>query len=83
MAQIEGIKARWRYLENHFEKRLDPTKLVPGAKSVISLVLQLLTQNNTSKICDSRPKIAKYALWTGLPLCNVKDKLKKFMSNCR
>ena len=24
------------YMENHFDKRLDPTKLVPGAKSVIS-----------------------------------------------
>ena len=26
-----------QYMENHFDKRLDPTKLVPGAKSVISL----------------------------------------------
>ena len=27
------------YMQNHFEKRLDPTKLVPGAKSVISVLL--------------------------------------------
>ncbi len=27
------------YMENHFDKRLDPTKLVPGAKSVISYCL--------------------------------------------
>ena len=27
------------YMENHFDKRLDPTKLVPGAKSVISLIV--------------------------------------------
>ena len=26
-----------QYMENHFDKRLDPRKLVPGAKSVISL----------------------------------------------
>ena len=27
------------YMENHFDKRLNPTLLVPGAKSVISLTL--------------------------------------------
>ena len=27
-----------RYMENHFDKRLDPRLLVPGAKSVISLL---------------------------------------------
>ena len=27
-----------RYMENHFDKRLDPSLLVPGAKSVISLM---------------------------------------------
>ena len=28
---------KMKYMENHFDKRLDPRKLVPGAKSVISL----------------------------------------------
>src|SRR5690625_6357903 len=33
-----GYHAEMGYMENHFDKRLDPTKLVPGAKSVISLL---------------------------------------------
>ena len=32
-----GYQGKMSYLERNFDKRLDPTKLVPGAKSVISL----------------------------------------------
>ena len=32
-----GYHGKMKYMENHFEKRLDPSKLVPGSKSVISL----------------------------------------------
>ncbi|RUA08712.1 MAG: tRNA epoxyqueuosine(34) reductase QueG [Flavobacteriia bacterium] len=32
-----GFHGKMKYMENHFDKRLDPTKLVPGARSVISL----------------------------------------------
>ncbi|MEM6377182.1 MAG: tRNA epoxyqueuosine(34) reductase QueG [Bacteroidota bacterium] len=47
------------YLANHFDKRVDPTLLVPGAKSVISL---LFNYHNPSKQKDSKaPKIAQYA----------------------
>ncbi len=48
-----------QYMENHFEKRLDPRKLVDGAKSVISLLYNYYTpesQHNTDA-----PKISKYA----------------------
>ncbi len=43
------------YMENHFDMRVDPTKLVPGAKSVISLMYNYFTipkqnENNTYKI---------------------------------
>ena len=34
----KGYNGSLGYLENHFDKRVDPTKLVPGAKSVISLL---------------------------------------------
>ena len=47
-----------RYMENHFDKRLDPTKLVEGSKSVISLLLNYYpeeTQNQNSF------KLSKYA----------------------
>ena len=31
----QGYQGSMSYLERNFDKRLDPTKLVPGAKSVI------------------------------------------------
>ncbi|MDX1627476.1 MAG: tRNA epoxyqueuosine(34) reductase QueG, partial [Fulvivirga sp.] len=34
----QGMHGKMSYMENHFDKRLDPTQLVPGAKSVVSLV---------------------------------------------
>lgn len=53
-----GYQGQMGYLENHFEKRLDPTKLVPGAKSVVSLIYNYYPD----KIHESNgPKIAKYA----------------------
>ncbi len=47
------------YLENHFDKRLDPRKLVPGAKTVVSL---LFNHHNPEKQSDPQaPKISQYA----------------------
>jgi len=60
------------YMENHFDKRLDPRKLVDGAKSVISLSYNYYTEK---KLHDDAPKLAKYAF--GEDYHNVvKDKLK-------
>lgn len=47
------------YMENHFDLRLDPTKLVPGAKSVVSLLLNYYTEEQQHDL--SAPKISKYA----------------------
>lgn len=47
------------YLENHFDKRVDPTKLVPGSKSVISLMYNYYSEELQED--DSAPKIAMYA----------------------
>ena len=47
------------YMSNHFDLRLDPRKLVPGAKTVISLLFNYDT-NNKQKDKDA-PKISKYA----------------------
>lgn len=47
-----------KYMENHFDKRLDPTLLVEGAKSVISLTYNYFPEEVQSK--DSY-KISKYA----------------------
>ncbi|WP_044400206.1 tRNA epoxyqueuosine(34) reductase QueG [Lacinutrix sp. Hel_I_90] len=46
------------YMENHFDKRLDPTKLVEDSKSVISLLLNYYPED-TQK--ENTFKISKYA----------------------
>ena len=48
-----------RYMENHFDKRLDPRLLVPGAKSVISLLLNY--HNPVTQQDPDAPKISQYA----------------------
>lgn len=48
------------YMANHFELRTDPTKLVPGAKTVISLMYNYFTENEQTD--PDAPKISIYAL---------------------
>lgn len=48
-----------QWMENHFEKRIDPTKLVPGSKSVVSVAMNYFNGQNRQP-ADS-PKISKYA----------------------
>ena len=66
-----------RYMENHFDKRLDPTKLVEGSKSVVSLLLNYYpeeTQNPESY------KLSKYAYGTDYHFV-IKDKLKTLLQS--
>ena len=46
------------YMENHFDKRLDPTLLVDGAKSVVSLLLNYYPSELQREVSY---KISKYA----------------------
>ncbi|HET8737934.1 MAG TPA: tRNA epoxyqueuosine(34) reductase QueG [Pricia sp.] len=46
------------YMENHFDKRLDPTKLVEGSKSVISLLLNYYPEKTQR---EDTYRISKYA----------------------
>jgi epoxyqueuosine reductase len=55
-----GMHAGMNYLENHFEKRTDPSKLVPGAKSVIVLLLNYLPAHAQSEENENLI-ISKYA----------------------
>ena len=41
----DGRHGQMKYMENHFDMRLDPRKLVPGAKSVISLSYNYFNDN--------------------------------------
>ncbi len=54
----KGMQGSMQFMENHFELRIDPTKLVPGAKSVITL---LLNYYPAEKQNSHSPKISKYA----------------------
>lgn len=66
---------KMKYMENHFDKRLDPTKLVPGAKSVVSLLYNYSTSNVQP---ENTYKIAKYAYGEDYHFV-IKDKLKRFV----
>jgi epoxyqueuosine reductase len=55
----KGYHGEMKYMENHFDKRLDPTLLVDGAKSVISLSYNYFPKVKIDEINNF--KISKYA----------------------
>ena len=56
----DGKQGKMSYMENYFDKRLDPRLLVPNAKSVISLALNYFPSSLASRRVDE-VKISKYA----------------------
>jgi epoxyqueuosine reductase len=72
----QGMHGKMHYMENHFEKRIDPTKLVPGAKSVISLTYNYDTSKKQKN--SEAPKISKYAYGQDYHFV-VKRKLKSLL----
>lgn len=71
----KGYHGKMQWMENHFEKRIDPTKLVPGAKSVISILFNYSPEENYD---DANIKISKYAYGQDYHFV-IKDKMKTFM----
>jgi epoxyqueuosine reductase len=69
-----GFHGEMKYMENHFDKRLDPTLLVEGSKSVVSL---LLNYSPSQKQNPDSFKISKYAYGQDYHLV-IKEKLKCF-----
>jgi epoxyqueuosine reductase len=55
----QGMQGEMQYMENHFDKRLDPRLLVDGARSVISLGLNYYSDEVQPDLLA--PKISKYA----------------------
>ena len=53
-----GYHGDMKWMENHFDERLDPRKLMPGAKSVISVLLNYFPEESQEA---GTPKISKYA----------------------
>ena len=54
----KGMHGSMTYMERYFELRIDPMKLVPGARSVITLLLNYFPKAGQS---NDAPKISKYA----------------------
>lgn len=68
-----GMHGEMQYMENYFDKRLDPRLLVDGAKSVISLGLNYFTPEIQAD--PAAPKISKYAYGADYHQV-IKEKLK-------
>lgn len=69
------------YLANHFDKRLDPTKLVEGAKTVVSLIYNYYPEQKLPETSNSI-KLAKYAYGEDYHFV-IRDKLNEFLEILR
>lgn len=72
----KGHHGGMQYMERHFDLRTDPRKLVPGAKSVITL---LLNYYPSAQQKHDAPKIAKYAWGTDYHYV-IRDKLNELLA---
>ena len=73
---LQNMHGKMAYMQNHFDKRLDPRQLVPGAKSVISLLYNYYTE---TKQDAGSPGISKNAYGRDYHFV-VKDKLKELLN---
>lgn len=71
----QGMHGKMSYMENHFDLRVDPSKLVPGARSVITLLINYFP---TARQSAEAPKIASYA-WGKDYHHVIKKKLQQFL----
>jgi len=76
----QGYQGSMSYLERNFDKRLDPTKLVPGAKSVISLSYNYFPPKKL--ISENNFIISKYAYGKDYHKV-LRNKLKKLFTKIR
>ncbi|MGB0863081.1 MAG: tRNA epoxyqueuosine(34) reductase QueG [Saprospiraceae bacterium] len=73
----QGFHGEMSYMENHFDKRIDPTKLVDGAKTVVTLMYNYYTDEKPTD--ENAPKISKYAYGKDYHHV-VKNKLKTLLA---
>lgn len=76
----QKMHGQMSYMENHFDKRLDPGILVPGAKSVISMLLNYYPSEEQKD--KSAPKISKYAYGNDYHFV-IKEKLNQLLEFIR
>ncbi len=75
----KGMHGKMQYMENHFDLRTDPTKLVPGALSVITLLKNYYPSEQQK---PNTPSIAKYA-WGKDYHEVIRTTLKTFLTGLR
>lgn len=75
----QNMHGQMGYMANHFDMRLDPTLLVPGAKSVVSLMLNYYPKEHQP---EGIPKISKYAYGEDYHKV-IKRKLKEFINTLK
>jgi len=72
----KNMHGQMSYMQNYFDKRLDPRLLVPGAKSIISLLLNYYPSEKQKD--ETAPKISKYAYGTDYHFV-IKEKLNELL----
>ena len=75
----KGMHGTMQYMENHFDMRIDPSRLVSGAKSVITLLLNYFPGQQQ---ISTAPKIAKYAFGNDYHEV-IREKLKFFLAEIK
>ncbi|CAN5255082.1 tRNA epoxyqueuosine(34) reductase QueG [soil metagenome] len=76
----KGFHGTMQYMENYFDLRIDPSKLVPGAKSVITLLLNYFSEEKQNEI--GTPIVSKYAYGKDYHEV-IKKKLKFFLEQIK
>ena len=75
----KGMQGSMQYMENHFELRVDPGKLVPGARSVITLLLNYFPAEIQP---PDAPQVSKYAYGKDYHSV-IREKLHLFLAELR
>ncbi|HTB06714.1 MAG TPA: tRNA epoxyqueuosine(34) reductase QueG [Bacteroidia bacterium] len=75
----QDMHGKMDYMANYMDMRLDPRLLVPGAKSVISLMLNYYPEEKQN---EGAPHVSKYAYGRDYHKV-IKSKLKEFMRNMK
>jgi len=76
----QSMHGEMSYMNNHFDLRLDPSKLVPGAKSVISFLFNYFPEKDYFK--NQELKISKYAYGQDYHKV-IRKKLKSFFTDIK
>jgi epoxyqueuosine reductase len=76
-----NMQGQMQYMERHFDKRLDPRLLVPGARSVISLLFNYYPDQKQTDV-EGQYKVSKYAYGADYHLV-IKEKLFELLQAIR